>query len=76
MKKITEEIIRTIDAGEWEYGNNYHTHKSGLKIWHINGVSFCETYPEKSGLSLWDKIRIWQAFRRIGRVRALKMLNP
>ena len=75
-KSLVNEIIRTIDAGEWVYNRFYWTHKSGLMIWNANGVLFCETYPEKSGLTIFEKIKIWSAFKHIGRKRAIKYLTP
>lgn len=74
-KNLVDLIVETINSGEWTYSSHKYKHTSGLAIWHANGVFSIETYPEESGFSILEKIRIQNAFKSIGRKRAIELLS-
>ena len=46
---------------EWGHGEFEFKHRSGLNVWTANGFLYCQ--PKGMSFSLWNKVKLWRAYR-------------
>jgi hypothetical protein len=78
--KLVEELIKNIteNPADWVFTGEYAINsKAGIRVWltNIPLLGFRITLPTEVTFGLFDRIRIWNSFKKCRNLYIIKLLN-